>query len=1061
MTRKATTFFALLLAASLPALLTCSNGYNPFEDASNARARIVGRTFPTAGEGTVEIFSAETLSLVIALAEKVDSVIIAVPGNRFGDTSIIRVDRGTSAADGIHDVAFSLCDTGRLCITITTVRSRGESVTDRLWLRAISPLLQAPVAGSFGQAVHLSTDSVLDEDVLYHWSFSAGIAIASAFPALDTVVSVDEAGGLGRLWVSDLRNEHQSPAQLFSFSLGDTLPPVITVLNQHGLRGDTLRTGDSVFVFTVRITDPGYGLVRSAAVNGLPFDDVSADVYTKILYSVNTQPPGSARPLAVTAADRFGNAASVRFLLVYDSTIARIPTLALSILAPSRDSLVTSARQQLIMGELKDYAHDSLNVTLTVTVNGAASGAGRIVAGKYRALWENEAYLSEIVNTIAVSAVDNLHGARIDTTLVMFYNPDNPDVTAPALIDITVNGAPARAMMYAADTGAQIRIIAFDAGSGIDRITINGAVVPPDSEKYVWRYYLPLVHVLAGNALTVAAVDKEGNDTTASFIVYRNRSPAPLKGFSSRIVVAGRPWRDTLTAFDADGDPVTMRMAAGPSGSAIANGIVTWTPPLTARGDSVFLFELDDGYPPVAWPCTLTIRSPENAPCSLSVSSMHGILHGDTVLLQNPAFADTLHFAISDADLAGADRYAVTIAHGAAQVMKTLATPDTFAVAVEWPATALQTEILAVRIEDLAGHVDSIGLIIVYRDTTTAQYSRRIVFCTTGAGASVSTPVVNIPIAVRFDSTNFDFSRASQTGGFRCTNKDGKVLPYQIELWDPVGKKGVVWVRVDTVYANCDTQSIIITWQRGGFAAVSSGPAVFEIANGFAGVWHLNETSTVQGAAGIYKDATANANNGTNYISNSAAAGGVAGAGCYFDAVNDYIDVPASGTLNMGGKSVSISIWVKSSVMNFSNERLFFEHDFWPSDNNLPVGIYQLTAINGTTSRWNFGGAQTAVDAIVNIADGAWHQIASTYDTQSRTGRVYVDGVLRSTGNQPGPIGSSIQPCYIGARGGMEGFWGGYLDELQVSATNRSAAWIKLSYENQRQGSTFISVVDP
>ena len=63
--------------------------------------------------------------------------------------------------------------------------------------------------------------------------------------------------------------------------------------------------------------------------------------------------------------------------------------------------------------------------------------------------------------------------------------------------------------------------------------------------------------------------------------------------------------------------------------------------------------------------------------------------------------------------------------------------------------------------------------------------------------------------------------------------------------------------------------------------------------------------------------------------------------------------------------------------------------------------------------------------------------------------------------DQPGPIGSSVQPCYIGARGGTEGFWGGYLDELQVSDTNRSAAWIKLSYENQRQGSAFISVVDP
>ena len=39
--------------------------------------------------------------------------------------------------------------------------------------------------------------------------------------------------------------------------------------------------------------------------------------------------------------------------------------------------------------------------------------------------------------------------------------------------------------------------------------------------------------------------------------------------------------------------------------------------------------------------------------------------------------------------------------------------------------------------------------------------------------------------------------------------------------------------------------------------------------------------------------------------------------------------------------------------------------------------------------------------------------------------------------------------------------WPGQMDELRISSTARSADWVKLCYENQKSGSTYVTITNP
>ena len=138
------------------------------------------------------------------------------------------------------------------------------------------------------------------------------------------------------------------------------------------------------------------------------------------------------------------------------------------------------------------------------------------------------------------------------------------------------------------------------------------------------------------------------------------------------------------------------------------------------------------------------------------------------------------------------------------------------------------------------------------------NYYKPVYLNTTSGGADVSTNVEEFPVLVRLTSSDFDFSEAQGNGeDIRFAKEgDGTHLSYEIEEWDSSGGSAVIWVLADSVHGD-DSTEIQMYWGMATAGDSSDGEAVFDTANGFAGVYHFAPADT-------FADATANSNDGTN-----------------------------------------------------------------------------------------------------------------------------------------------------------------------------------------------------
>ena len=110
-----------------------------------------------------------------------------------------------------------------------------------------------------------------------------------------------------------------------------------------------------------------------------------------------------------------------------------------------------------------------------------------------------------------------------------------------------------------------------------------------------------------------------------------------------------------------------------------------------------------------------------------------------------------------------------------------------------------------------------------------------------GADLPESAAVAGFPLLVRLHRDFFDFSQARPGGAdLRFTSSTGESLPYQIEEWDTAQGVASVWVRVPTIHGNA-RQEIHLHWGQPNATSESNGKAVFNNANGYLSVWHMND----------------------------------------------------------------------------------------------------------------------------------------------------------------------------------------------------------------------------
>jgi biopolymer transport protein ExbB len=348
-------------------------------------------------------------------------------------------------------------------------------------------------------------------------------------------------------------------------------------------------------------------------------------------------------------------------------------------------------------------------------------------------------------------------------------------------------------------------------------------------------------------------------------------------------------------------------------------------------------------------------------------------------------------------------------------------------------------------------------------------------------GANVAGTVTNFPVLVRLTSAQADvFSGSLGANGadIRFTASNGTTrLKHERERWNAAGQTAEFWVLVPGIAGNATT-NIRMFWGKSGAADSSRGSAVFDTANAYRGVWHMN-------AEGVGSEADATVNGFTMTPSPSAPAtnaSGAIGPARSFSGTEQYFAAsnPSSvtGALNLSANTArTMSAWAYATTIGQA-----------ASDGLTLVGKgdlqYNLQIFGGANSkRWEIAVYTSTWRAVrsraaTQAAAGAWYHIVGTWsggaNSTNGVAQIFVNGVLDSTASNlaigtPNPTTSFY--TFIGANpnaaggtapgtiGTLPRYWAGHLDEISIAATVRSADWIKLSYETQKPGATAVTVL--
>lgn len=319
--------------------------------------------------------------------------------------------------------------------------------------------------------------------------------------------------------------------------------------------------------------------------------------------------------------------------------------------------------------------------------------------------------------------------------------------------------------------------------------------------------------------------------------------------------------------------------------------------------------------------------------------------------------------------------------------------------------------------------------------------STRIIINTTSSGYNISSDQIGFPYLVRLSQKNFNFAQANGQGHDVRFSKAGVSLFYQIENWDSLAQKAAIWVRIDTIKGNTDSQVVTMYWGKSDAADSSNGPAVFDTANGFVGVWHF---TTLDPSYRL--DATFNSDTAKSKGSILTPSGAIGVCDSFVGANKTYDSV--AGGINLANKNFTLSAWAKlTNPADTSTNGMIVSQGTAAADSALHFGY------NGHAGKYTFRFYADDIDQSSAFAGGSyWHMIAGTYDTSTKKQSLYVDGNLDNSrtanGNYAGygtvGIGSLIWKTITGD------FFNGSIDEVVIAQTARSSDWIKLAYQNQK-----------
>jgi hypothetical protein len=321
-------------------------------------------------------------------------------------------------------------------------------------------------------------------------------------------------------------------------------------------------------------------------------------------------------------------------------------------------------------------------------------------------------------------------------------------------------------------------------------------------------------------------------------------------------------------------------------------------------------------------------------------------------------------------------------------------------------------------------------------------------------GSKVDAALTDFPVLVKLDSSFFDFSKAKTGGADIClTSSDGTtLLKHEIERWNSTAQKAEIWVKIPSVSAGSSTAFYM--YYGNPVASDAQDPASVWNTD-FKLVQHLKETS------GVHQDSTLYNNDGTAVGATQGATGMIDGADS-FDGTNDYVNCGNSSSLT--ATQFSLEAWIRrvgsGTSQTTGSGGLSLEPIVSKGRNQVDTLGLNVNYFFGTNSSGflgfdfedNVNGGNHPTTGNTALTTGQWYHVVVTYNG---TTVIYINGNLDRSAlisftpdynPWPAAIGSAISD--EGGTGTPKGFFNGTIDEVRISSSGRSAAWIKASYNS-------------
>ncbi len=302
---------------------------------------------------------------------------------------------------------------------------------------------------------------------------------------------------------------------------------------------------------------------------------------------------------------------------------------------------------------------------------------------------------------------------------------------------------------------------------------------------------------------------------------------------------------------------------------------------------------------------------------------------------------------------------------------------------------------------------------------------------------SGSADLTDVPIVLTESNFLADAFSNSLNGGVDLrfsTDADGKNrLAHEIVNWDVANSTGEVWLKINTLSYNTDTD-IYVHYGNSNASALDENEAF-----GKHQVWGAN-WDMMYHLQGNATDSTNVSNDGTASNVSYATANGKLGQGGSFNGSSSYIDL-ASYPIS-GSQSFTFGVWFKTSSIGTDKTII--------AVGNMTSSLQGFIVYVRSTNKFGWDlSISGGTNSTTTVTDGNWH--FGVIVNNAGTFQLYLDGATE------GGTSSKSPNITTGTKriGHYSAYYNGSLDNPFFYAGALSADFITTLYNNQNSPSTF------